>query len=345
MRRPDEGFPLYPRGDPGRTLVTMTDDAVFARLDRLESDNARLADRLEVVEAENHRLRAATTALPAPPAASVPEPDEAPGPGATALGRRQALRKGLAVAGVAAAGAVLLDGRPAAAANNDPLICGQVNSATSTTQLNGIFYNSVSNGIATYSLSSGGIGSYQQGSKANLWFADTNTRNAPTGDNFAHARGEVVFDKFGTLWLCVVGGTPGTWRTMSGNGSAGNFYPFPSPQRTYDSRPGTTPSQGPKTKLGAGVTRIISLSNVGATSQPPAGVSLSILLVNAAAGNGNFTVWGADLPIPQANTLVWGGSAGRFTTMAFSTLDEAGRINVRASLATDVVIDVVGFYR
>ena len=66
---------------------------------------SQLAARVAAVEAENRELR--TSAAPAP-VVPAPEPDRAPAP--TAVGRRQALRKGLAVAGAAAAGAVLLDG-------------------------------------------------------------------------------------------------------------------------------------------------------------------------------------------------------------------------------------------
>ena len=80
----------------------------------------------------------------------------------------------------------------------------------------------------------------------------------------------------------------------------------------------------------------------------PAGataVMLTVLLVNAANGNGNATVWANGVAKPQANTLVWGGSSGRFAATAVSAVDAQARIQVSASLETDVVIDVVGFYR
>jgi len=67
-------------------------------------------------------------------------------------------------------------------------------------------------------------------------------------------------------------------------------------------------------------------------------------LLRAAAANGNLTVWSPDQSLPQANTMVWGATT-RTSTMAFTAFDEASRFNIRASVATDVVIDVVGVYR
>ena len=87
--------------------------------------------------------------------------------------------------------------------------------------------------------------------------------------------------------------------------------------------------------------------NVGGTAVPKGASAalLTILLVNATSGNGNFLVWANGQPIPHSNTLVWGGSAGRFTATATSALDSTAKVQVYASLATDVVIDVVGYYR
>jgi hypothetical protein len=75
------------------------------------------------------------------------------------------------------------------------------------------------------------------------------------------------------------------------------------------------------------------------------GVLLTVLLVNASATNGNLTVWANGTPRPSANTMVWGGAAGRFTTSATSAVDGSVRIQVNASARTDLVLDVVGYYR
>lgn len=150
-----------------------------------------------------------------------------------------------------------------------------------------------------------------------------------------------------TLWACVADGTPGTWRKLVGADTAGAFHLLPTPVRAYDSRPGTSPSQGPKQLLPAGnVARTIDLKHN--SSGVPAGATgalVTVLLVNAASGAGNFTLWANDKPKPLSNTMVWGGSAGRFTTLAMTAVDAQARVKVAASLATNLVLDVVGYYR
>ncbi|QXC62325.1 hypothetical protein KSP35_05835 [Aquihabitans sp. G128] len=148
------------------------------------------------------------------------------------------------------------------------------------------------------------------------------------------------------LWYCVEGGAPGKWRKVSGTTTAGAFHVLPAPARTYDSRPGTSPQVGTKAPLVANQARVIDLKANG--SGVPAGATaalLTVLLVNAPAGAGNATVWAAGVGKPQANTVVWGPSGGRFTATAVSALDAQARIQVSANLATDVVVDVVGYYR
>ncbi|HMJ79070.1 MAG TPA: hypothetical protein VK507_24000 [Iamia sp.] len=148
------------------------------------------------------------------------------------------------------------------------------------------------------------------------------------------------------LWACVDDGNPGTWRKVVGTGTAGAFHLLPTPKRVYDSRTGTTPSQGPKTPLAPLAARTIDLKHN--SSGVPAGATgalLTLLLVGAANANGNLTVWANDKSKPASNTMVWGGPAGRFAATAVSALDAQARIKIDASHATDVVIDVVGYYR
>jgi hypothetical protein len=74
-------------------------------------------------------------------------------------------------------------------------------------------------------------------------------------------------------------------------------------------------------------------------------VVVNLLLVNAKPGNGNFTIWANGVARPQANNMVWGGSAGRFSSPATTVVDAAARCQVQSSLQTDFVLDVVGYYR
>lgn len=58
-----------------------------------------------------------------------------------------------------------------------------------------------------------------------------------------------------------------------------------------------------------------------------------------------MTVWANDKPKPQSNTVVWGGSTGRFTGTAVTALDAQARIKGDASHTTNIVLDVVGYDR
>jgi hypothetical protein len=98
----------------------MTDvDALVARLEQLEA-------RTEKLEAENASLRAR---------AAKPEASPSPTTGDPRVGRRRMLTSGLAAAAGAAAGAVLLDGAPVAAADGSAMYAGRINSANRITIL------------------------------------------------------------------------------------------------------------------------------------------------------------------------------------------------------------------
>ncbi len=75
------------------------------------------------------------------------------------------------------------------------------------------------------------------------------------------------------------------------------------------------------------------------------GLILTCMVVNAVPGSGNFTVWSASASKPAANTMVWGGSSGRASTLAMTACSTNVGIKVSASITTDVVVDVVGYYR
>lgn len=171
-------------------------------------------------------------------------------------------------------------------------------------------------------------------------------RTAPTGDLVVHFAGELIRDAAGDLWQCVSQGTPGSWRKVGGPATAGALHVLASPVRVYDSRPGTLPNIGSKTKFTAGELRTLDCDvNSSKVPSDATAVMVTCLIVNADAGNGNFTVWKGGAAKPSANTMVWGGSTGRASTLALSALGPGAQINVSPSLATDLVVDVVAFYR
>ena len=208
-------------------------------------------------------------------------------------------------------------------------------------------YATTDDGLVLSGQSANGGGIEVKAPKFHLRLGNEATRGAPTSDSFAHLGGEVVYTTAGEHWLCVKGGTPGTWRKVAGQATAGSFHVLAAPVRVYDSRSGTAPSTGPKTPLAPNVARTIDLK--GSSSGVPAGATaalVTVLLLNTASGNGNFTLWAGGVAKPSANTMVWGGAAGgRYTAKEVSALDAAARIQVSSSLKADIALDVVGYYR
>jgi hypothetical protein len=178
----------------------------------------------------------------------------------------------------------------------------------------------------------------------NLW--PRTTTGAPTGDTVAHNGGDLVEDSTGALWVCVSSGTPGQWRKLAGPTTAGALHVLPAPVRIYDSRAGTSPAVGQKAKLQTNVARTVDLTvnNSGVPAGALAAM-VTILIVDAQAGSANFTLWKNGATRPASNTMVWGGSTGRFSTLAVTALDSAGKAQVLSSVPTNVVLDVVGYYR
>lgn len=191
-----------------------------------------------------------------------------------------------------------------------------------------------------------GVGAYVIAQRAHLRLVPfVSPRSAPTGDTTPHERGDLVADSSGGLWYCVTAGTPGTWRQLAGHDTAGAFHALAKPVRIYDSRPGQAPHIGPQAPLAPGAKRTLSLA-VNASTVPDGATAamVNVLLVGAAAGDGNFTIFANGAGTPASNTLVWGGSAGRFSTLAVTALDAKARVQVVANLKTDLVVDVVGWY-
>ena len=210
----------------------------------------------------------------------------------------------------------------------------------------GIYANS-DTGDVMRGLSSSGGGVSLDAPKFHLRLTNSESRGAPTGDTFAHKAGDLVETSSGELWVCTGSGTPGNWRKLAGPTTAGAFHALTTPARVYDSRPGSTPTSiGPKTPFGTNTTRTFSLgANSSGVPNGASAVMVNLLLVNAAAGNGNATIWAQGATKPVANTIVWGGSSGRFSTLAVTRVDGFARCQVNTSLATDLIIDVIGYYR
>ena len=58
----------------------------------------------------------------------------------------------------------------------------------------------------------GGGGASFEGGRAQLKLVAASSRGRPSG---AHTKGEIYMDSAGALFVCVKGGTPGTWRKVT----------------------------------------------------------------------------------------------------------------------------------
>ncbi|MCU1452173.1 MAG: hypothetical protein JWN46_319 [Acidimicrobiales bacterium] len=219
---------------------------------------------------------------------------------------------------------------------------------------------SPSTNAAGVTISSGGIGMSIEtigDTQASLQTSLGTTAPPPPATSQTHLAGDLQVDTDGSvsalqrsprsnLWFCVGDGTPGTWRKLAGPATAGAFHVLHAPVRVYDSRPGTSPSTPPKTRLVAGTARTLDVT--GNSSGVPKGataVMCNLLVVNAASGNGNFTIWANGVARPAANNMVWGGSTGRFSSLAVTALDANAKCQVVSNVGTDFVLDIVGYYR
>src|SRR6478672_1194954 len=165
---------------------------------------------------------------------------------------------------------------------------------------------------------------------------------APITLTNAHKAGELYSDETGTLWLCVLDGTPGTWRELGSMTSSGSFHAI-SPKRVYDSR---TSAAG---KLAAGEDRTISIATSGGTEVVPAGATAVAMTftVTDTEGNGGFVaVRPAGTPYEGTSSINWFGPGQNLATTVISALGGDRQVNLWGGVApTHVVVDITGFYR
>ena len=163
---------------------------------------------------------------------------------------------------------------------------------------------------------------------------------------------DIVVDSAGVIWFCVAGGTPGTWRMLSGPLTAGAFTPV-TPARVYDSRLSTYALHG---VLGSGQNRPISVANSFDVNGTP--VTANFVPIGATAVFANVTVvdttgngWLAINPggttAVSASSINWSASGQILANGISLTLNATRQITVvnGSSGSTNFIIDVLGYYR
>jgi hypothetical protein len=83
-----------------------------------------------------------------------------------------------------------------------------INSSTGT----GVYGSNGSSGIGVRGVSTSGYGGTFQGGQAPIRLIPSSTTGAPTSGT--HNKGELLVDASGILWICISGGTPGTWHAV-----------------------------------------------------------------------------------------------------------------------------------
>jgi hypothetical protein len=209
----------------------------------------------------------------------------------------------------------------------------------------GLWGNSDFNGTGVFG--NGGFGLRGSGTKAALHLQGTNA--APPTRSDSHVVGEIDIDSSGYVWLCVVAGTPGTWRRIGGPATAGAFHAI-DPVRAHDSRwPGGS-------RIASGDTRLISVADghniltglVDAPNSVPVGSTAVAynLTVTGTLTSGFLTLAPGTATGITASSINWSGDGQNLANGAIVAVDGSRQVRVFAGGggSTDFVIDIAGYF-
>jgi hypothetical protein len=162
--------------------------------------------------------------------------------------------------------------------------------------------------------------------------------------------GDWYFDEAGEVWYCVAAGTPGTFRRLTGTSTAGAFVAT-DPRRVHDSRLAGGP-------LAHGQSSVVSVANAinpwtGTVTVPdfvpPGATAIAYnLTVTNTVGSGYVQIAPGDAGGVTASSINWTASGQTIANGLVVRLDAARRIKLFEAgpgSSTDVIVDVVGYYR
>jgi hypothetical protein len=233
-----------------------------------------------------------------------------------------------------------------------------IGSSTYPAALNGWAYGRVANGVYGFSFVDNGAGvvGWAQTPGGNGVVARSDVGSnlvlhsqglAPTARPGAFVKGSVVGDANGDVWLCIVAGTPGTWRKIGGPATSGALHVLPEPLRSYDSRSGA--------KLAAGSTTTVPLANGKnglnvSVAAVPAGATaalVNVTLTGTVGGFGFLQAYSAALAAPPATSVMnWSSANDSVANEMTIAVDSAPAIKLTVGANdTHIIVDVVGYYR
>jgi hypothetical protein len=154
-----------------------------------------------------------------------------------------------------------------------------------------------------------------------------------------YVTGDIARDDGGNLFVCVTGGSPGTWRRLAGPATAGAFSAI-SPQRVYDSRVGP--------KIATDEERVVSMAATpGGAPVVPAGalaVAITLTVTETEDVGGFLAARPAGSAYAGTSSINWFGPGQNIATTVLSALGGDRQLAVRAFNRTHFLIDVTGYY-
>ncbi|MCB1261833.1 MAG: hypothetical protein KDB33_15810 [Acidimicrobiales bacterium] len=192
-------------------------------------------------------------------------------------------------------------------------------------------------------LATGAVGATLNGTIVTAFFEPATTT---VTDARGRVRGSFLYDQAGELWFCVASGTPGTWRKLAGPTTAGSLH-LVTPVRVYDSRPGQQPVSVPKGVLASGQQREVDGTLGGQVPPGATGVLVTLTVTNTSTA-GFLQAFAPGSAVPATSVHNWDHQGTNAATTTVVACSAAGRITVRCGgvgAATDVIVDVIGYYR
>lgn len=178
------------------------------------------------------------------------------------------------------------------------------------------------------------------------------------GVSGSHSVGELAVDS-DTLWFCVAGGNPGTWRKLAAADTAGLFHPIAT-ARVYDSRwSGILPNVTKGSIVVGGAPRLVYCDDKRAlatglptqTDVVPVGATAIAynLTVTQTSGQGFLSVEPGGTAEAGGSAINWSPGPASLANASVTKLDTQRRISAfiggGVGSSTHFIIDVVGYYR
>jgi hypothetical protein len=283
---------------------------------------------------------------------------------------RRAFLRMAGVGAAAAAGGLLASARPAAAVDPQDIDMNTTNTATSQTTVTGAFdapvlqiqnTASTANARAVLAMANrSGIGTIRADNPAGGGYGVVG--NAVNGADFQafgsgiyamqphlnavgtfHRVGDIYHEN-GTVQACIAQGTPGTLRILAGPNTAGSLHVLASTVRIYDSRPNQPPFAGVKAPLAQAEERVVAATQGGAAPAGATAVMVNLTVVSQSP-SGFLSAFRNGVAWPGNSSINWERQGQVIANSAVVAVDANAQFRVRASFATDVIIDVVGYYR